>query len=300
MMKTLLATTLLAAGISISAQQVQNPGFETWANSFPTSWGSVGQAALAAFGINPNTEVQTTIKHSGSYAVLLQNQYATVASSNIPGGICTGPLSINSSQQLIRGRQAYSAKPTSYDFWYEFTATGGDTASTNIYLTKWNVNTRDTLAAGGAYIIGAASVYTHQTASINWINSTLTPDSIQLSFYSSIKKVGGTNQPPTGGKLYLDDVNMNLLSGIQSFNFNQENAFAYPNPSSGNITVFSSLAKSKFVKLYDLTGNCIGNYELKDQKASIDLSAFSNGVYMYVITDENAAFLKSAKFNVVK
>ncbi len=302
MIKKLLSAALLTVTVSVNAQQVQNSGFETWANTFPTGWGTVGQMAVGLGQPNPNTEIQTATKHSGSSAVLIQNQFLAFLSSNIQGAICTGPITFAGNKPTL-GFQAYSSMPTSYDFWYQFTATSGDTASTRLYITKWNMSNgkRDTLAKGGNYIIGVASVYTQMTIPITWLITGITPDSIQLFFTSSIKNVGGTTAtPPTGGQLYIDDVNFTAPVGIQTLMADGSFTHAYPNPAVNVITISSNLEKAKYVKVFDLTGCMVNTYEINNKLAKIDLSSYESGMYIYVVTDEHTNRLHTAKFNVVK
>ncbi len=299
MIKKLLSGIFVAGILSANAQQVQNPGLETWQNSFPVGWGSFSEMLFAATGTNPGTEVQTATKHTGSLAALLENKFVALASSNIPGGINTGPITFNGGNPK-RGRQAYAGQPTSYDFWYQFTATGGDTAATTIYLTKWNtgLGQNDTLASGGSYIIGAAATYTNMIVPINWLMAGV-PDSIQLLFTSSIKKVGGAMQPPLGGQLYIDDVTMNNPLGVQTLM--ADGSFStYPNPASNLLTISCNNQKAKEAKVYDLTGRNVATYQLTGNLTKADISMLENGVYIYVVHDEESGKIFTAKFSVAK
>jgi hypothetical protein len=300
MIKKLLSAVLVTVTISINAQQVQNPGFETWASSLPVSWGTFDEMLVNLGQSNPGTATQTATKHSGSSAVLLQNQFVALKGANVQGIVCTGPVTFVGGKPSL-GFQAYTGgvQPGSYDFWYQFNAMGGDTASTQVYLTKWNTgnNKRDTLAYGGSYIIGVASVYTHTTVAINWFITAI-PDSIQLLFSSSIQK--STASPPTGGQLYIDDVNMNLSSGIQTVTGNSFFSTAYPNPAVNSITISSNLKEAKYAKVFDVTGRLVNSYEINNKLTSVDLSSYENGMYIYVITDERNNRLHTSKFNVVK
>src|ERR1700752_4571782 len=104
MIKKLFSSLFVASVLISNAQQVQNPGFETWtSNNVPANWGSYGQMVAAATGTNPNTEIQTTSMHSGSFAALLQNQFVAVAGSNIPGGLNTGPVVLSGTGSPIYG-----------------------------------------------------------------------------------------------------------------------------------------------------------------------------------------------------
>lgn len=300
MIKKLLSTLFIAGFAGLSAQQVQNPGFETWTNNFPNGWGSIGEMVLGLSGTNYNTDVQTTSAHSGSFAMLMQNQYIAMAASNVPGAVNTGPVSYSTNGPIF-GYQAYSSKPVSFDFWYKFNAINGDSASAAVIISKWNtgLNRRDTLAVGGTFL-GLANSYTQKTVSIYWLITGVTPDSIQLHFTSSDQQVGGTVQPPTGGKLYVDDVNFTLPVGIQNIDDEGKFVTVYPNPAANALNISANGFHAKRALVYDLTGRNIATYELNGNITHIDISSYENGVYIYKVIDENTGKIFTAKFSVAK
>jgi hypothetical protein len=299
MKKLLLSFAALALFLTAQAQQVQNPGFESWtsgSNVFPLNWGSFSQMVVALGQPNPMLEVQSTVKHTGMFAILLQTQNVALAGGNVQGEICTGPLTLVGGNKVTRGFQAFTGQPQSYDFWYEFNAIGGDTASTVILLTKWNTvaHKRDTLAVGGSNIVGAQASYTHMAVSINWLTVGV-PDSIQLVFQSSIKHGGQT--VPTGGKLYLDDINMSLSNGIASLEADHSFS-AFPNPASTSLTVSSTNAH--FLTVYDLTGRALNTYAFFNKMVQADVNTYANGIYSYAVMDQNKQLLHRGKFVVTK
>ncbi len=206
-MKKLFLLTLLANTLFVNAQQVQNPGFENWTTTsrpFPVDWGTFSQAFISIGQPDPHLEVQTPAAHSGNYAMLVQNNNLSLCGCIILGGTCNCPITYSGGYPVY-GFTAYTSTPASYDFWYKFNALSGDNALTRLYITKWNTGTnkRDTLASANAILTGPVSVYTHTTVPITWLITTETPDSMQLSFNSSLH----TSNAPSGGQLYLDDVN---------------------------------------------------------------------------------------------
>ena len=288
MKKTIFALTLLLVTLLANAQQVQNPGFENWTSSsnvFPLNWGSYSQALVGVGQPNRYLEVQTSTAHSGSYAILLQNQNLLIAGgNNVPGGICNCPITY--SGHPVLGFGPYNSSPTSYNFWYQFNAVGGDNAYTQLYLTKWNSgnNKRDTLASAYALISGPTSAYTQMTVPINWLISGQTPDSLQLSFVSSVKQVGGGI--PTGGMLYIDDVNMNVTTGIENITTNNSTVNIYPNPNNGNFIVETNSNERQNVQLFDINGKLVLSV-LINGKTSIDVTGLEEGIYTLTIKGAN-------------
>jgi hypothetical protein len=230
----------------------------------------------------------------------MQNQFFPSISSYIPGEVNSGTVTYDGTGP-VRGFQAYSSKPVSFDFWYKFNAINGDNAGCALYITKWNTGTnkRDTLASAGA-LFGLATVYTQKTVTINWFNNTATPDSIQLHFSSSDQQVGGASQPPTGGQLFVDDINFNLTVGVQTLNDRGEFASVYPNPASHILNISKNSMTAKEARVYDLTGNLVAVYELNEKITRVDISSYEKGMYVYVVRDEQSGKIFTAKFSVTK
>ncbi|MGD0710108.1 MAG: T9SS type A sorting domain-containing protein [Bacteroidales bacterium] len=65
--------------------------------------------------------------------------------------------------------------------------------------------------------------------------------------------------------------------GIQETNSNESNIMVYPNPATNDITIESSPA---VIELFDIQGQLIKTLAATDNKTDIDVSAFTNGVYI--------------------
>lgn len=295
MIKKLFTVAMIACALGSHAQQVQNPGFETWTSGNPANWGTFTQMLAAAGVTGAGLETQTTTKHSGSFAILLQTKNIAAVGQNLPGVCNTGPIALVGGSVSI-GRQAYSAQPSSYSFWGELTLATGDTSFTQVTLTKWNtsLNKRDTLAGGGMIFTSNMASYTNVTVPISW-TTVAAPDSIQLLFATSLKSTA-----PVGTMFYVDDVNMTVASGIQSLNADGTFSEVYPNPATTSITFATSDENAKYAKVFDLTGRAVATIELTGKITKADISSYENGMYIYVITDANGHKISTSKFNVAK
>ncbi len=278
-MKKIFLLALLANTLFANAQQVQNPGFENWTTGshvFPVDWGTFSEAFVNIGQQDPHLEVQTPIAHSGNYAILVQNEPLGLAGgSTILGSTCSCPITYSGGYPVY-GFTPYTSIPTSYDFWYKFNALSGDNALTRLYITKWNTGTnkRDTLASAYTLITGPVSVYTHTTIPINWLITTETPDSIQLSFNSSLH----TTNAPSGGQLYLDDINFNEPTGIKQLTASNEQLSIYPNPNNGSFVIEPSSATKQLMQVYDVTGKVVLSQPING-KTSVDATSLNEGVY---------------------
>ncbi|HXD91920.1 MAG TPA: T9SS type A sorting domain-containing protein, partial [Bacteroidia bacterium] len=119
------------------------------------------------------------------------------------------------------------------------------------------------------------SVYTNLSVPITWLITGQAPDSMQLSFTSSTKAVG--NGIPTGGMLYIDDVNMNFsATGLETFNTATFNVF--PNPANNKITIQAS-AELGIITIYNCLGETVMQTKSLNNKEQVDISKFSAGIY---------------------
>jgi len=93
--------------------------------------------------------------------------------------------------------------------------------------------------------------------------------------------------------LYIDDVNLNFLTGITE-TLDGNVVSIYPNPSSGNITINTSTLKSTGLKiiLCDAVGRTVmvKNYSLPITAIDMDLSSLSDGVYLIHLDDGSGSF----------
>ncbi|MHB8261546.1 MAG: T9SS type A sorting domain-containing protein [Bacteroidia bacterium] len=302
MKKTVFTISIFVAALVSNAQQLTNGGFETWSGSVPNSWGTMDAALAAAssFCAGGTTVTQSSVPHSGSFAVTLATKATTCAT--VPGIIEYGSMAVNisTSSAIFKGLP-YTSSPTSATYWIFGTVAANDTALTQILLTKWNTvsNSRDTIGRGYDQILStsglSASTYTMRTVTITYTTTPPAPDTIQYLVISSIKKTA-----TVGNTITVDDINLLFTTGIESLHATQAANIAYPNPAVSQITISSTNEKAKYAKVYDLTGRLITTHELTNKTATLDVNAFENGMYLYSITDENNHTLSTSKFSVSK
>jgi hypothetical protein len=100
---------------------------------------------------------------------------------------------------------------------------------------------------------------------------------------------------------YIDDVNIHcctcdsttsLHAGVAEIKEGNEITI-YPNPTSSIFTITSS-DKIKEVRVYDILGNLIRNYEsgIRNKEATIDISSYANGMYFVEIKTEKGVVRK--------
>jgi hypothetical protein len=300
MIKKILSVTLVATALLGNAQQLTNNGFENWTGSIPNSWGTM-DGALAADGLSGGTSVtKSSTPHSGSFAATLTTKGVPIIGTVAPGILEYGSMSVNiSTQAATFTGLPYTSSPISATYYIFGTVASGDTAATQIILTKWNTSTnkRDTIGSGYDKVTtsGITSSYTMRTVNITYTTSPPAPDTIQYLIISSILKT-----PVVGNTITVDDINMNFTTGIEPIHSAQNTSVAYPNPAVNQITLTSSSESAKYAKVYDLTGRLISTQDLSNKTATVDLSTYQNGMYLFTITDDNNHALYTSKFTVSK
>jgi len=85
---------------------------------------------------------------------------------------------------------------------------------------------------------------------------------------------------------------------VNDVKFLEDGIALYPNPSSGVVNLVLNLQKSTnlSVDVVNILGQKVKSFVIKDaslnQQASIDLSAYSNGIYLFKISTENASITR--------
>lgn len=110
----------------------------------------------------------------------------------------------------------------------------------------------------------------------------------QLRFYAFQQKINSATN------FLVDDVSVDILTGIGSVNIPLSPVQVYPNPSTGKFQIeFSTLLKDQLLySVYDNTGKRIisENFQPHNQQLEIDLSAFSPGLYHLQVIDKEQVY----------
>lgn len=71
----------------------------------------------------------------------------------------------------------------------------------------------------------------------------------------------------------------------------------FPNPSNTSVSFATNNQDAKFLFVFDITGRLLEKQALNDGRVKLDVSSYSNGLYLYTISSGDKA-LKSSKFTV--
>jgi hypothetical protein len=277
--------------------KAQNFGFENWVNvpfsttvQDPQYWASFNVIYALGLGMNQTVFKETTAPYAGSASV-------KVVTDVLPGSVQV-PNPFNPSENMdtvgllglgvtqfsspyVKYGSAYTGRPASLTFACKYTPNGNDSAFILSYLTKWNVNHRDTIASG-AYRTGAAtSNYAMQSLNLTYnsaFNSVL-PDTQMVFISSSIFRGNGAK---VGSAFYIDDLNWSGWNSVAETAANSTSISYFPNPSNNYIWIKSSTMANN-VQMIDISGKLIGTYQLSNNEVKISTNELPEGIYFFTV-----------------
>jgi hypothetical protein len=271
---------------SLSAQVIPNAGMELWDNSSgteqPTGWSTTNQYA-------PNTVIKSTDSHSGTYASLLETK--TIIIVNVPGIMGTG--NFNLTTFTVNGGFPISTAYAQLSGYYKYEPVGADSFWVFSLFTKWNSgnNSRDTLAMAN-FFGGAAAAYTLFQTDFLYLSPGV-PDSALLIVSSTKNPLGG----PAGSKLFIDDFDFSGVVGIHEVA--QQTVTAYPSPANDKFVIrLSNISEAKQIIISDVLGNKVATVPVQSYAVNVNTSLFSDGIYLYQVTDNVGKLLSTGKFSV--
>lgn len=146
---------------------------------------------------------------------------------------------------------------------------------------------------------GAVTVHTESSfATDAWTLLTFNIANLNTDFHNLwIRPNFSSGQAETTTFFLFDSLCVTQIDSAMSLADNAAllNLNIYPNPTSGNVIVESASAKGSYL-LNDLTGKLLLNGNVTNQRFEIDLSAFSEGVYIFTLYDgENMVHKKIIK-----
>jgi len=253
-------------GTSIT-QQISNGDFSGWTSvnfDRPWSWsrsGNITRSSAAPYTGTYNISLTTT-DYGGGFV--------------FPSGITTGSYT----QSGTKGGQPYTLVTDSLIGFYKYTATGLDSASVFISLSK-----NGTIVGGKNYNLPPAAAWTKFKVGFT---SGTAPDSMRVDFSSSIFSPNiQANSNLQLDQLYLKSQPVGLFEMAKS----DISSKAFPNPASKALSIYlNEKAGSAFMLgVFDNAGRKVISKEipLGADRVDLDIQELPAGVYHYVIKTEN-------------
>ena len=312
---SLLSVAIIGFTYQVAAQNVPDPGFESWipqpgppAYSDPLGWGTLN--ALSNTQLLTSNSVtcfkDSTNVHSGKYAMKIVTASYTAspylnASNYLPNGTLdyafTGAIEGSTSIKVVGGYPEVN-RYASLSFYAMYAPVGNDEGTADVVLWANVGGKRDTVAEG-QISIPASSSFSQFTVNLTYKPTGVSPDSAIVLFSSS-----GLKGAQLGSTLIVDDISFsgNVPTGIVEPTVLTNSIRAFPNPSSDLITLGIANGAGTFnmIEIFDASGRMILTDRVQNNQIQIRTSNYSQGLYSYRAYDVNSNLIGVGKFSVVK
>lgn len=287
--KLLLVFVLVGiSAININAQmQPTNAGFENWVNigpaENPLDWSSFNN--FYNYQV-PALSFKTTDKHSGTYALKVVSDTATV-----PPPFGTNTLDTLTGYVFLGGPDmsnpgiTYTDRPVLMQAFVKGTILSGGNAMIIATLRKYNTvtNVRDEVGKAMYFTNTSIANYTAVSVPFNY-SLTSIPDTLVIEVMAGNGGPGAFIMP--GNEFFVDDISFTFPVGINEMSMDQLTVNIFPNPTSDKVTIASS-EKINAIEIYNILGEKMYSMKNFKQQTSyeIDLRSFQKGIYFIRIND---------------
>lgn len=312
MKRLLLTVTTIAASMVSAVAQTPDYNFETW-NFVPFSstvedpqgWASLN--ALAGFGGAQSVFKETTAPFEGLASAkittikvtgaAIPNPYNPGSNLDTTGLLAIGAVSV-APPGIVTGA-AYTGRPAVLSFASKYTPMAGDSAFVGIILSRWNGVSRDTVAKAMWSTGASTSSYATSNLNLEYTPSlaAIQPDTLQLFISSSVFKHPGAQ---IGSTFYIDKLEFSGWNSVNELNEKSATINAYPNPASTTLTFETTSADATYIEVMDITGRILDSYSLSNNKVTVDVTAYSQGIYLYNAYNTKKTVVSRGRFEVTK
>ena len=276
--------------IAAQTDTIPNFGFENWSSSSqPTNW-------LVRYV----TASQSTDKYAGNYALKLQT---TIVSGNNDGNGTINTLPPSGTEGW-QPSFTISTRHSTLNRYYKYTPLNGDSCQFVVlvfkhgYVNNLAQSNANMLVPYGYLNKGASSTYTQFTVTINYLESSVIPDSacIALSTYKAMDFIHDTESSPLGNstlyvyKLSFDD----FATGINAI-INKAKVTLSPNPANDAFQI-TGIESTATLSLFEINGKLHFIKEVTAGKI-VSVNTLPNGVYLVTIKSKNETETKNWLFN---
>lgn len=305
MKKLLTLTFLTISGLAVNAQQL-NAGFESWVTytsenetlDKPEHWtgsDSLTYALEQTLVLSPAHQVfeETTNVHGGSSAAKIVSHDVGSLVGVAPGVLANGTIlvDIGTGDFAFTGGAAVTERIYFVNAWMDYQPEVDDQGMMVVQavLAGQGTNGADSVVGYGEFITDGTNGYEGVSVMINYIDPNVVPDHIQIAFFSS-QEIGGGFE---GSTMYIDDISFSPVS-VNNVAANSNSVKCFPNPTTGMLNVQSVEKGTMSLEVYSLTGQLIHTQAFNGQ-AKADLSALSNGMYFYKVSNAAGQVVKQDK-----
>jgi len=269
----LLITALTTVG---AIAQTTNLDLETWTTNgtydSPDGWESVNQFATI-LGISPPVEKITTGAAQGFFSAKMTTLACPNCSliGNLPDTLAG----------FIRQQVAFTQVPQTVTFQYDYQTQLPDLGLVYIEVTSWDAaNDTALVITSASDTISVTSGWMTKTLNFTPDNSSLTPDSLKITFVSSAYAAIGSvipNIPTTkvGSALSIDAIYLDTQVGVT-----ENDVVEFTTTVINSKLTVNTNTQNGTIELVDLTGKVLLNEVINSDYNTFDLANLPSGIYL--------------------
>lgn len=276
----------------IQAQSLPNANFEDWefnplGFAEPMGWCNSndtipGAELSVAADITAFNGLYSLTAKTRTLGIPFAPHAAFIVNGNTETDILTRTV------DLSRAGTPISSKPAALDGYWHYTAgEAGDSAEVILMLTHWNagLGQRDTVAYA-THKLGQESWFRSFSLPFGDLMPGVSPDTVVVAFFSS-----NLTNPKVGSELWLDDLSLEAVVGIEESSVPAPELKVWPNPVAHYLNIQSS-ERFQEIQFLTLSGKTAlltgGSGTYSDQ---IDLRGLAPGIYFAKIQFVSGAVL---------
>jgi hypothetical protein len=313
-----LILSLTASVIALGQTQIANAGFENWDNAGAANEEPIDFNSNRTGSSNAQLGGQTcfrdgSIKHSGTYALRLENKTVPFIGTVINGSATTGVVNapttnkadgylgtINFSTASDIRRLTFTGRPDSITGWYQYTSGGtGEVGKVTAILHNNHYYDPETPTGNHpdptADKVARATFLTPTGSSAVWkrFSAPFVYTSAGNPTYIMINMTPSNNQLTTfaGSKMWIDDVVFiyNSVTAVKEVDLSK-NVKVYYFEKNLYVDFASKDIDQSVIELYDVTGQLVLSQKTENTSLNtIDVSSFKSGIYMYKVSGKSVS-----------
>tara|TARA_B110000285_G_scaffold228953_1_gene292837 strand:- start:2846 stop:3778 length:933 start_codon:yes stop_codon:yes gene_type:complete len=297
---------LIGACSALSAQKLENPGFENWetdgGQNEPVDWSSIKTAMPSSLaGLAPKVMSESSTAHSGSKSVKLENKSAGFGI--IAAGIMTNgrvianfdpaKSSIGTETSDPKWNSPLKYRPDSLVGWFQYEPAGSDVGTIQALIHKGSAKIPD---AAKTNYIGFAEYRTPSVKTTSWVRfsipfiytSTDIPEYILLILTS-----GNGTSAINKSVAYFDDLELiynKPISVIEKNPLSDVSIYGSQNQINFDLTDLKPNESVK-IQVFDMVGKERIN-EVTSDKYRVSFDNLTSGIYVCVVKINNQYYRK--------
>ena len=276
--------------VSFYAQELPNADLESWIDSGtyeePEFWTTPNPFTSLAGVV---TVSKSEDAYSGTYSARLETKDLIGGLYQAPGMLTYADFNVDfqTGEFSFSGGLPMTETVDYFSGMYKYTGVDKDSAAVVIISFRHPEGEEADTVGSGFVFLHDAEDWTEFTVKMIPISDNQ-PDTFNVIILSS-----GSTELKAGSVMFVDDLSISLITGIEEQSESDLHVDVFPNPVRNEVTFNAhSNDNDRSIAIYDMTGRMVRSVSFNGEKLSIDMSDLPEGVYAYHISRNNS-LLKS-------